>query len=221
MLAPRTYTIGGIPNRVSDPGKELPGARLEVETRNGPGGSPLGMSVTVEQLQAYLSAAAATNAAPSLAKSVEFRTKAERATFGPDHALSTTMEELLPLSLALGTTIFVTNDPDEVHVYRVQYDGDASPAMQVWADGDFAASQVGTIGGKIMPVLAASAPARRPAVPFTNKALVEVPYVGDYPPVSQVFDANGYALGCQTRILPADKILEFQFAEPSTGIILF
>lgn len=141
--------------RLVTPAVELVGARFEVDVPVGPMvGGYTSKQVTDAELRGYL-IQAATNAVPSLRKSVEFRTRAERSTFGPSHALSTTMEELLPLSMALGTTIYVTNDPDGVHEYRVAYDGAQLPAMLVWVDGDFSASRLGKIGGKIVPVVGA------------------------------------------------------------------
>jgi hypothetical protein len=84
MLAPSSLTIGKIPNRVTTPRTELPGARLEVETLTGPGGTPLGMSLTVEQLAEYFSSSPGTgpNHSNSLHKAYRYLTRAEIAANG-------------------------------------------------------------------------------------------------------------------------------------------
>jgi hypothetical protein len=72
------------------------------------------------------------------------------------------------------------------------------------------------------PVVAGSgaAPARPPVV-FTEVEAVTVPYAGLYPPLSQVFDADGALLLCDIRLNRTDKTLVFQFAEPTSGLIIF
>jgi hypothetical protein len=79
MLPPSSLTIGKIPNRVTTPRTELPGARLEVETLTGPGGTPLGMSATVEQLGEYFNSSAGIgpNHSNSLHKAYRYLTRAE------------------------------------------------------------------------------------------------------------------------------------------------
>lgn len=148
MQAPLLRRINQLPSVVS-PKTALSGAYLALDVPLGPvPGAYRTMRGTPEQLAEYLGQLAADNSLPSLRKSVEFRTKAERTASGYGPADASTMEELDPLSMALGTEIFVYNDPSGQREYIVVYDG-AGPLL-VWVDGNFAQSPRGKIPAKIV-----------------------------------------------------------------------
>jgi len=155
-MATQAYYISDLPS-VTAPKTELPGGLLEVETKTGPNGSLQNKRVTLEQLAAFLATLGVNaNDLPSLYKSVEFRTRAEQQQLFPQYPNATAMSELKGDTMAQGTTIWVSNDPDGVHFYRVVYD--PTDPLRVWTDGTFGQSGRGLISAKIVPVGSAAAP---------------------------------------------------------------
>jgi hypothetical protein len=62
---------------------------------------------------------------------------------------------------------------------------------------------------------------RPPAYKFKDEVLLSISYLSEYPPLSQVFDDEGNLIICPIRIDFEKKILEFNFSEPTSGIIIF
>lgn len=62
---------------------------------------------------------------------------------------------------------------------------------------------------------------RQPAVTFTNKTVVLIDFDGPSPPLTQVFNTDGYLIGCDVRYIVADKKIEFTFSEPQSGTVVF
>jgi len=148
MLTPQLRRIFQLPSLIT-PKVSLSGAYTVWDVPLGPvAGAYKTVRGTPEQLAEYLGELAAYNAQASLRKSVEFRTIAERQAAGYAQPGASTLEELDPLSLCLGTEIYVSNDPSGQHEYKVVYDG--SGPLLVWVDGNFAQSPRGKIPAAIV-----------------------------------------------------------------------
>jgi hypothetical protein len=60
----------------------------------------------------------------------------------------------------------------------------------------------------------------RMRIDFADQDLVLIEHGLTIPPITQVFDLEGYELGCQRRILD-DGNIEIQFTNPETGFIIY